>query len=110
MFSFMLLATLLSITRATLLQQQKLNEELSRTMAEVKVLQGLLPICCSCKRIRDNGGKWEQMESYIHRNSEADFSHGLCPECAKKLCPQLYPSDIMRESNPSKMKKSKSLA
>ena len=49
--------------------------------AEVRVLRGLLSICATCKRIRDQGGKWEQLEIYIKRHSEADFTHGLCPEC-----------------------------
>lgn len=51
--------------------------------AEVRVLRGLLPICASCKRIRNHVGDWEQLEVYIKRHSEADFTHGVCPECTK---------------------------
>ena len=52
--------------------------------AEVRVLRGLLPICAECKKIRNESDDWEQMEVYIHRHSEAKFTHGLCPECAGK--------------------------
>jgi hypothetical protein len=52
--------------------------------AEVKVLRGLLPICASCKRIRDGDNQWQSLESYITSHSEAMFSHGLCPECFEK--------------------------
>ncbi len=53
--------------------------------AEVKILSGLLPICASCKKIRDDKGYWNQIESYIHRHSNAQFSHGICPECLDKM-------------------------
>ena len=53
--------------------------------AEVKTLSGLLPICTSCKKIRDDKGYWNQIESYIHKHSEAQFSHGICPECMDKI-------------------------
>ncbi len=55
---------------------------------KIKILQGLLPICASCKKIRDDKGYWNQIESYIHDHSEAEFSHGICPECIKKLYPE----------------------
>ena len=48
-------------------------------------MRGLLPICASCKKVREKGGGWRQIESYIRDHSEAEFSHGLCPECARKL-------------------------
>jgi PAS domain S-box-containing protein len=57
---------------------------------EIKRLRGLLPICSSCKKIRNDKGYWEQMEVYIRDHSEAEFSHGICPECAEKLYPELY--------------------
>ena len=71
---------------------EELNREkkkLEKALAEVKTLQGLLPICASCKRIRDDKGYWNQIESCIHKHSEAEFSHGICPECAKELYPEL---------------------
>lgn len=68
-------------------ERERLIQELQRALAEVKRLSGLLPICASCKRIRDDRGYWRQIEAYISDHSEADFSHGICPECAKKLYP-----------------------
>jgi len=53
-------------------------------------LSGLLPICASFKKIRNDKGYWEQMEIYISEHSEADFSHSICPECAKKIYPENY--------------------
>jgi hypothetical protein len=54
----------------------------------MKYLEGILPICASCKKIRDEKGDWHQMEAYIDERSEARFSHGICPECAEKLYPE----------------------
>ena len=62
---------------------------LKKALADVKTLSGLLPICSHCKKIRDDKGYWTQIESYIHENSEATFSHGICQDCAKKLYPDL---------------------
>ena len=56
----------------------------------MKQLSGFLPICASCKRIRDDTGYWNQIESYISAHSEAQFSHGICPDCIKKLYPEEY--------------------
>ena len=60
------------------------THELEKALAEVKILSGILPICASCKRIRNKEGEWEQIESYISHRSEMVFSHGYCPECAAK--------------------------
>jgi hypothetical protein len=67
------------------------NSDLERALGEIKQLSGLLPICASCKKIRDDKGYWKQIEAYISENSEAKFSHGICPECATKLYPELFP-------------------
>ena len=64
------------------------NRELQRAMDEIKTLQGLLPICVSCKKIRDDKGYWNQIETYIKERSHAEFSHSICPDCAKKLYPE----------------------
>jgi hypothetical protein len=64
--------------------------EREKVLEEIRILRGLLPICASCKKIRDDKGLWTQIESYIKAHSEASFSHGICPECAKKLYPELY--------------------
>jgi hypothetical protein len=58
--------------------------ELKKAQEEITTLKGYLPICASCKQIRDEKGKWHQLEKYITDHSGADFTHGLCPECAKK--------------------------
>jgi len=58
--------------------------KLEQALAEVKKLSGLLPICSYCKKIRDDKGYWNQIESYIHEHSEAEFSHSICQECAEK--------------------------
>ena len=55
----------------------------------IKILKGLIPICASCKNIRDDQGYWNQIEAYLQRHSELEFSHGICPECARKLYPEL---------------------
>ncbi len=69
-------------------ERDKLIADLQKTLAEVKKLKGILPICASCKKIRDDSGYWNQVESYIRDHSEVEFSHGLCPECAKMLYPE----------------------
>ena len=66
------------------------NEELQKALREVKVLRGLIPICASCKKIRNDGGFWQQLEEYLCEHSEAEFSHGLCQPCIKKLYPGVY--------------------
>lgn len=66
--------------------------EREKALDEVKKLQGLLPICSSCKKIRDKQGNWTQIEIYVRNHSEADFSHGICPECAQKLYPEFHKS------------------
>ncbi|MFO7606102.1 MAG: hypothetical protein R6W72_07375 [Desulfurivibrionaceae bacterium] len=63
--------------------------ELREALKNIKVLKGFLPICASCKKIRDDKGYWNQIEAYIKEHSEANFSHGICPECAEKLYPGL---------------------
>lgn len=61
------------------------NRQLQAALACVKRLNGLLPICCRCKKIRDDAGSWRELEGYISKHSEAQFSHGLCPECAQEF-------------------------
>ena len=63
--------------------------DLKKALADVKKLSGLLPICSYCKKNRDDKGYWTQIESYIHEHSEAEFSHGICQECAKKYYPDM---------------------
>ena len=72
------------------IERNRLMLELQETLARVKTLSGLLPICASCKNIRDDKGYWNQIEAYVEERSEAEFSHGICPNCAETLYPQLY--------------------
>jgi hypothetical protein len=72
-------------------ERDKVIGELQEAMAQINTLTGLLPTCASCKKIRDAEGTWVEMESYIQDNSTARFSHGICPSCAKKLYPDIYP-------------------
>ncbi len=76
-----------------LAERERLIGELQGALAKVKLLSGFLPICASCKKIRDDRGYWQQVEEYIRDHSEAEFTHGICPECAKKIY-----SKYMKES------------
>lgn len=83
--SFLLIGWSVSQIRNLLDRERQLSEELRRTLSEVKVLEAFIPICSQCKKIRDNEGHWQQVEVYISEHADTEFSHGLCPECAKKL-------------------------
>jgi GAF domain-containing protein len=66
------------------------NKQLKDYISEIRTLRAILPICSNCKKIRDDKGYWQEVESYISAHSEAIFSHGICPECARRLYPELY--------------------
>jgi hypothetical protein len=68
-------------------QLAKKNIALEKAIAEIKKLTGLLPICANCKKIKDTMGLWNDIKIYIRDNSEAEFSHSLCPECTEALYP-----------------------
>jgi hypothetical protein len=70
-----------------IMHADELEQQIQEAKATIKQLDGLLPICASCKKIRDDKGYWSEVETYIHEHTEADFSHGICPDCAKKLYP-----------------------
>jgi len=63
--------------------------ELSQALEQIKTLRGIVPICANCKKIRDDAGYWQQVEVYARSHTEAEFSHGICPECMKKLYPDI---------------------
>ncbi len=69
---------------------ENLLRELENALEKIRTLKGLLPICAKCKKIRDDQGYWLQVEDYIRRHSKADFSHGLCPDCARFLYPEIF--------------------
>jgi len=70
-------------------KREALIKKLNTALEEVKILQGILPICSFCKKIRDDKGYWNQIEDYIHKHSDAEFSHGICQECVEKHYPDL---------------------
>ena len=80
-------------------ERERLIGELKAALAKVKALSGLLPICAGCKKIRDDQGYWHQVEIYIHDHSEADFTHGLCPECARRLYPEIFSAQDAEKSS-----------
>ncbi len=69
---------------------QRVNKELTNSLAQIKLLKGLIPICANCKKIRDDTGFWQEVESYISHHTDANFSHGICPDCMKELYPDIY--------------------
>ena len=71
-------------------RRKELIQELQAALGDVKTLSGLLPICSSCKKIRDDGGYWNQIEVFIREHSDAEFSHSVCPECIEQLYPGLH--------------------
>jgi hypothetical protein len=75
-------------------ERERLVAALQEALGNVKQLSGLLPICASCKKIRDDQGYWNQIEEYIRKHSDADFTHGFCPACMEKLYPELAGDQI----------------
>ena len=82
--SFVIIGWGLAWIHDLLLKERNTSAELRRALAEIKILEGILPICASCKKIRGVDDDWQQMEVYITSHSRAQFSHGLCPECARR--------------------------
>jgi hypothetical protein len=78
-------------------QQQELSASLELALGEIKTLRGILPICMHCKRISDDAGRWEPIEVYVREHSHAEFSHGLCPECARSHYPEIDWEDSRRQ-------------
>lgn len=83
--SFISIGWTVAQVRHLLDRERQLTEELRRSLSEVKVLEAFLPICSLCKRIRNQEGSWEQLEIYFGEHAGTQFSHGYCPECAKKI-------------------------
>ncbi len=73
-------------------ERERLIQELQEALGNVKSLSGLLPMCASCRKIRDKEGAWHNLEAYIRNHTEADFSHGICPDCRRTLYPETLPS------------------
>ncbi len=79
---------------------QRLNSQLQKALAETKTLRGIIPICMICKQIRNDKGFWEQVEVFVHNHTEANFSHGICPDCLKKKFPKVYAKQMLLSSPP----------
>jgi len=92
--AFMILNALIGFSYGKIKQADKekseIIKELQSALEKVQMLSGMLPICASCKQIRDDRGYWNKIEVYIEKHSEAEFSHGICPECARKLYPEYF--------------------
>jgi DNA-binding NtrC family response regulator len=71
-------------------EREQLIEELTAALTKVRTLTGLLPICSSCKGIRDDNGYWNRLEVYLQEHSEATLTHGICPDCARRLYPEIF--------------------
>ena len=82
-------ALFIRVTNPLIKNMRETIKRLEDALKKVKVLSGLIPICASCKKIRDDKGYWNNLESYIKAHSDADFTHGICPECTKKLYPEI---------------------
>lgn len=82
------------------IERQKLVLKLKQALNEVRTLQGFLPICANCKKIRNDKGYWQAVEVYVQEHSDAQFSHGICPDCLRKLYPEF--ADSIIESNRSR--------
>ncbi len=78
------------------IQLQEKNSELESAMSQVKLLSGMLPICANCKKIRSDEGYWQEVTAYIQEHSDAEFTHGICPDCFPKLYPEIYGEGEMR--------------
>lgn len=69
-------------------ERERMIAELQEALEQIKTLKGIVPICANCKQIRDDEGFWQQVESYVEKHTEAQFSHGICPVCVEKLYPK----------------------
>lgn len=83
--SILLLASAVSERRQTARERAVLLDELQRALAEIKTLQGLIPICAWCQKVRDDAGFWQGIEAYVHTHTDATFSHSICPECNTRM-------------------------
>ncbi len=84
-----LLETEIERRKASEAEKEQLITDLRAALADVRTLSGLLPICSHCKKIRDDQGYWNRLEAYIQKHTDAEFSHSICQECAKKYYPDM---------------------
>ena len=84
------------------IEREKLIAELQRTLAEVKTLSGLIPICAWCKSVRNDQGYWQTVEQYVHSHSDASFSHSICPNCREKFKDEIAKGRLPHEQSPAR--------
>lgn len=97
LFSFFVITLAVSRVEELLLSERELSTQLQAALDQVQELHGLLPVCAWCKKVKDDTGYWEQIETYVSRHSKAEFSHGICPECAKKFYPEFLGDEATSE-------------
>jgi hypothetical protein len=85
LLAFLLIGLFINKIKLLLDRERKISQDLHRSLAEIKVLEAILPICAQCKKIRNQEGHWQQLELYIGEHANTKFSHGYCPECAMKI-------------------------
>lgn len=99
--AFLVLGMGSSSLRRAFDEQEKISRDLTRALSQVKTLEGLLPICASCKKIRDDQGQWQVLERYIGEHAGVTFSHGVCPECAQGMIREAgLPEDFLQQRKP----------
>ncbi len=94
------MASFIDITKRKEIEndREQLIKKLQHALDTIKILRGIIPICASCKKIRDDKGFWKQLETYLIEHSEAIFTHGICPECSDRLYPGLKKNTSHRKS------------
>lgn len=90
--ALMALVLVVGWLRETLRAEQAARESLAKALREVQQLEGMLPVCSWCRKIRDDSGAWEDLETYVGHHSKATFTHGLCPDCRTRVFPESLPS------------------
>lgn len=91
LLSYSLVAVITGKLRQSFHQEQALRADLDSTLKSVQALEGLLPVCAWCKKIRDDDGYWQELEAYLKPRTKVAFSHGICPACAEKLNAEVEP-------------------
>ncbi len=88
-FLIMIMGNIVMMVSLISLNSRRLENDLTSAMNEIKTLRGIIPICANCKKIRDDRGFWQQVESYVRERSDAEFTHSICPDCVEMLYPEL---------------------
>lgn len=97
MVAFLIIGFMVAKVRSVLREEQAVSAQLRDALGRVKTLSGLLPICSHCKRVRNDKGYWEQVEVYVRRHTEAEFSHGICEQCLRAHYPQ-FAETVMKKA------------